>query len=90
AYTIIGQESNNIFDALFLADSSRPYLSFQTNDNSQASKNQTIIAKADYELNIGENSKLELGYRLDSNNNQYDNTANRSLGAGGAFSPLGM
>ncbi|MHA3044013.1 TonB-dependent receptor domain-containing protein [Riemerella anatipestifer] len=90
AYTIISQESNNIFDALFLADLATPHLSFQTNDNSQSSKNQTIIAKADYELNIGENSKLELGYRLDSNDNQYDNTANRRIGASGAFSPLGM
>jgi outer membrane receptor protein involved in Fe transport len=34
---------------------------------------KTIIGKADYELPIGEKSKLEAGYRLDVNNNIYDN-----------------
>lgn len=37
------------------------------------SVNKTIIGKADYELPIGEKSKLEAGYRLDVNDNTYDN-----------------
>lgn len=37
------------------------------------SVSKTIIGKADYELPIGEQSKLEAGYRLDINNNTYDN-----------------
>ncbi len=35
-------------------------------------KNQTFLAKADYELPIGENSKLEAGARFDLNNNDYE------------------
>ena len=35
--------------------------------------NKSVIAKADYELPLGENSKLEAGYRLDINNNDYSN-----------------
>ncbi|MBP1164772.1 MULTISPECIES: TonB-dependent receptor [unclassified Chryseobacterium] len=37
------------------------------------SSSKTIIGKADYELPIGEKSKLEAGYRLDVNDNTYDN-----------------
>lgn len=37
------------------------------------SVSKTIIGKADYELPIGENSKLEAGYRLDVNDNTYNN-----------------
>lgn len=37
------------------------------------SLSKTIIGKADYELPIGEKSKLEAGYRLDVNDNTYDN-----------------
>lgn len=37
------------------------------------SVSKTIIGKADYELPIGEQSKLEAGYRLDVNDNTYDN-----------------
>ena len=40
------------------------------------SVNRSIIGKADYELPIGELSKLEAGYRIDVNNNDYDNTVN--------------
>lgn len=40
--------------------------------------NRTVIAKADYELPIGENSKLEAGYRLDINNNDYSNDVQQS------------
>lgn len=34
--------------------------------------NKSIIAKADYELPLGAASKLEAGYRLDHNQNDYD------------------
>lgn len=40
------------------------------------SVNKTIIGKADYELPIGEKSKLEAGYRLDVNDNTYNNLVN--------------
>lgn len=36
------------------------------------SENTTFLAKADYELPIGENSKFEAGARYDSNKNDYD------------------
>lgn len=47
-----------------------------TDNTARKSVNKTIIGKADYELPIGEKSKLEAGYRLDVNNNNYDNTVN--------------
>ncbi|MCJ7935560.1 MAG: TonB-dependent receptor [Chryseobacterium sp.] len=37
------------------------------------SVSKTVIGKADYELPLGEKSKLEAGYRLDVNDNTYDN-----------------
>lgn len=37
------------------------------------SVSKTVIGKADYELPIGEQSKLEAGYRLDINDNTYNN-----------------
>lgn len=54
--------------------------SLRTNDNSflygtlsdNNTLNKTMIGKADYELPIGENSKIEAGYRLDKNVNDYD------------------
>lgn len=53
----------------------------QTNDDifalqniiDQTTRNNTVVAKADYELPIGENSKIEAGYRLDINKNTYNN-----------------
>ncbi|ASW74050.1 TonB-dependent receptor [Chryseobacterium piperi] len=39
----------------------------------QRTVNQSFIGKADYELPIGENSKIEAGYRLDVNKNNYNN-----------------
>lgn len=39
----------------------------------QTTRNKTLVGKADYELPIGENSRLEAGYRLDINQNDYDN-----------------
>lgn len=48
---------------------------FLLNDTTaRKSVNKTVIAKADYELPIGENSKIEAGYRFDRNNNEYDNS----------------
>uniref|UniRef100_A0AAU6WW80 TonB-dependent receptor n=1 Tax=Chryseobacterium endophyticum TaxID=1854762 RepID=A0AAU6WW80_9FLAO len=55
----INQTQNNLFDLQNLID--------------QKTKNKTLIGKADYELPIGENSKLEAGYRIDVNNNNYQN-----------------
>lgn len=40
----------------------------------QLTNQNTFIGKIDYELPIGENSKLEAGYRIDRNNNNYDNS----------------
>ncbi|ACU07054.1 TonB-dependent receptor, putative [Flavobacteriaceae bacterium 3519-10] len=34
--------------------------------------NKTVIGKIDYELPVGEVSKIEAGYRIDHNNNDYD------------------
>ncbi|MCT2560593.1 TonB-dependent receptor domain-containing protein [Chryseobacterium herbae] len=39
----------------------------------QNTVNKSVIGKADYELPIGENSKLEAGYRIDINTNDYSN-----------------
>lgn len=39
----------------------------------QKTLNRSFIGKADYELPIGENSKIEAGYRLDINKNDYNN-----------------
>ncbi len=38
----------------------------------QNTTNKTFIGKLDYELPIGENSRLEAGYRIDRNQNDYD------------------
>ncbi|MDQ1095732.1 MULTISPECIES: TonB-dependent receptor domain-containing protein [Chryseobacterium] len=57
--TDVNDQSNNIF---LLQD-----------DISQKTVNKSIVGKADYELPIGEASKLEAGYRLDVNNNDYNN-----------------
>lgn len=40
--------------------------------------NNTFIGKLDYELPIGENSRLEAGYRIDRNENDYDYEAFKS------------
>ncbi len=45
----------------------------------QYTTNKTIIGKVDYELPIGENSKLEAGYRIDRNVNDYDYRVEESL-----------
>lgn len=46
--------------------------------STQHSVNKSIVGKIDYELPIGENSKLEAGYRFDQNKNNYDNDIKRS------------
>ncbi|KQS92608.1 TonB-dependent receptor [Chryseobacterium sp. Leaf394] len=59
---------------------------FQTQNNNfdlqniigQKTRNKTLIGKADYELPIGENSKLEAGYRIDINANNYQNLVTQS------------
>lgn len=40
--------------------------------------NRSVIGKVDYELPIGENSKLEAGYRIDLNTNDYSNDVRES------------
>lgn len=44
----------------------------------QATINRSVVGKADYELPIGENSKIEAGYRLDINTNDYSNDVQQS------------
>lgn len=47
---------------------------FALNDiTTQEQVRKSVIGKVDYELPIGENSKLEAGYRIDYNHNNYDN-----------------
>ncbi|WP_370898247.1 TonB-dependent receptor domain-containing protein [Chryseobacterium gossypii] len=48
-------------------------ISLLKDDINQKTLNKSIVAKADYELPIGEISKIEAGYRLDVNNNDYSN-----------------
>jgi len=43
-------------------------------NTSRKSTNQTLIGKADYELPIGEDAKIEAGYRIDINENKYKST----------------
>lgn len=61
--------SNNNSDILQTMDSV-PILEDITRRNSI---NKTLVGKADYELPIGEQSKIEAGYRIDVNNNDYNN-----------------
>lgn len=55
----------------------------------QNTNNKTLIGKADYELPIGQNSKIEAGYRLDINQNDYDNDVRESTVAAPALNFLG-
>lgn len=57
--TDVNQITNNVFEL--------------QNSISQNTRNKTLVGKADYELPIGDNSRIEAGYRLDINNNNYDN-----------------
>lgn len=56
----------------------------------QKTINKSVIAKADYELPIGEVSRLEAGYRLDSNNNDYENNVQQSTTLSPALQYLGL
>ena len=49
------------------------------------SKSNTFIGKADYELPIGEKSKLEAGARYDYNKNTYDYFVNQSDNGGALY-----
>jgi len=64
--------SNNNSNILETEDS----IPVQQDITQRHSVNKTLIGKADYELPIGEQSKLEAGYRIDVNNNNYDNFVN--------------
>lgn len=90
-YTDISQESNFIItrDAAGNITNILPQMSYELSNNSQYSLTKTLIGKIDYELPIGENSKLEAGYRIDRNDNFYDNTANEALGLNIPYAPLG-
>lgn len=83
-YTDIYQESNYIIEPNAIV----PQMSYELSNNSQYSLTKSIIGKIDYELPLGENSKLEAGYRIDRNDNFYDNTANQALGLNIPFEPL--
>ncbi|WP_100077358.1 TonB-dependent receptor [Chryseobacterium camelliae] len=58
-------------------------------DINQKTVNKSIVGKADYELPIGEVSKLEAGYRLDVNNNDYKNMVLESTAASPIHTYLG-
>lgn len=69
---------NNSFD---FADDTSFILSQQFQNNNNNNKQKTWIAKIDYELPIGKNSKLEAGARFDDKNNitsnrRFDNYVN--------------
>lgn len=90
-YTDIYQESDFVTDL----DNSgniiniKPEMNYELSNNTQYSLTKSVIGKIDYELPLGENSKLEAGYRIDRNDNFYDNTANQALGLNIPFDPLG-
>ncbi|MBT2623283.1 TonB-dependent receptor [Chryseobacterium sp. ISL-6] len=54
----------------------------------QKTLNKSFIGKADYELPIGENSKIEAGYRIDVNRNNYNNMVMESTATHPLFSYL--
>lgn len=56
----------------------------------QKTVNKSVIGKADYELPLGEVSKLEAGYRLDANTNDYDNNVQQSTIKDSALNYLGL
>lgn len=56
--SIINEEENNLF--------------LLRNNIDQNTINKSIVGKIDYELPIGESSKLEAGFRSDQNTNDYD------------------
>ena len=81
-YTDINEESNFVItrDASGGITNILPQMSYELSNNSQYSRTKSLVGKIDYELPLGENSKLEAGYRIDRNDNFYDNTANEADG----------
>lgn len=63
-FTGINETKNSIFNLL--------------NNINQRTVNKTLIGKLDYELPIGDYSSLSAGYRLDVNQNDYDNRVQES------------
>ena len=79
--TNINQESNNSFDRNFVANPLSPTLSELRTYTDQTNKNKKIFAGIDYELPIGDISKLEAGYRCDRDNNHWINLAQEKIGS---------
>ncbi|KFC21029.1 TonB-dependent receptor domain-containing protein [Epilithonimonas lactis] len=61
--------SNNSNDITQITNSTLDYYNFTR----QETKNRSLVVKLDYELPIGENSTFNAGYKLDDNQNDYDN-----------------
>lgn len=61
--------SNNNNDITQITNSALDYYNFTR----QKTKNKSLVVKLDYELPIGENSTFNAGYKLDDNQNDYDN-----------------
>jgi hypothetical protein len=56
----------------------------------QKTINKTLVGKVDYELPIGEYSSLSAGYRLDVNENDYNNMVQESTGTNPDLVYLGL
>lgn len=74
ASSLINQSTRNIFE---LADKSV-----------QGTLNKSLVAKADYELPLGENSSFAAGYKMDRNNNNYDFAVSEKKAGGTDFIAL--
>ncbi|WP_333852385.1 TonB-dependent receptor domain-containing protein [Epilithonimonas sp.] len=62
-------KSNNSNDITQITNNVLDYYNFTR----QETKNKSLVVKLDYELPIGENSTFNAGYKLDDNQNDYDN-----------------
>ena len=60
-------------------DSNDPNPAITNNNIFSTTDNKTYLAKADYELPLGEKSKIEAGARYDYNKNVYDYAVDQSL-----------
>lgn len=85
SYQTSKSENNSIANEN--TNSSEGYTSSLINNILNDSNNQTFLAKADYELPIGEASKFEAGARFDMNNNDYNYYVDQSVD-GSAFEVL--
>ncbi|WP_143883730.1 TonB-dependent receptor domain-containing protein [Chryseobacterium binzhouense] len=70
-------QSNRSYNDTYIDETKNGNFELQNIINQQT-KNKTLVGKADYELPIGENSKIEAGYRLDINENNYNNDVRES------------